>query len=466
MRVSKGLLFVHPSMGLGIVTSLSGSSASVSFEDYPGRSYLIALNYIKTVYSIEAVRERVKSVSDIIRKDLLDDFFTSSTRAKGHDIYNRKDPIYINEVRDDYIGANVVGTNIYELFIRYDSGIISMYCSCPVNGYCKHLFALTDYIKHEKNYSVMHEDGFVEKHRVNENVEALLSSGSNTFSFDYLDFIKKEIKELTTNYGPEDIANYFINHQDISASTSLLHYRIFYIYTDIYESLKRFLDENKKYKNYSSFLSSLEKNHDNLYDSLNTRYYVSDVLSRRENGLLYYCFNEKYEEANEIVCEPSFNYNSKILIGYFLSELFDASYRTYKEHFKSIFRNDFTIVYDIYNRTDNVRLKKNLYLDFYEGFKELGISRDDIASIDVFSQFMDKKEKITSKKRVELLALIDKCIEEGNEKEVVEIVFSDWISSRHPTIDISLRQEIFNKVKDNALLLKIVTAIRGGYDYY
>ena len=148
MRVIKGLLFVHPSMGLGVVTGVSGSSASVYFESYPGKSYLITLNYIKTVYSYTAVEEQVKSVKDIIRKDLLDGFFNSSTKAKGHEIFNKNDAIYIFDEKENIISANVIGTKVYETKIIYENGVVSMFCDCPVDGPCKHLFALIDYIKH------------------------------------------------------------------------------------------------------------------------------------------------------------------------------------------------------------------------------------------------------------------------------------------------------------------------------
>ena len=155
MRIVRGLIFVHPSMGLGIITSLTSDSASVCFSEYPGRPYLISLNYIKTVYSIAAVEEKVKSVRDIIRADLLDGFFTPATRAKGHAIYANDDPIMIYEENDNAIRANIVGTSIYDTSITYVDGVVHLYCSCPVQGECKHLFALTDYVKHEKKQEIV-----------------------------------------------------------------------------------------------------------------------------------------------------------------------------------------------------------------------------------------------------------------------------------------------------------------------
>ena len=466
MRIVSGLLFVHPSMGLGIVTSLTGDNASVTFADYPGKSYLISCSYIKSVYSFNAVSNVVKSVRDIIKKDLLDNFFTSSTRAKGHSIYVNQDAISIAEETPNQIKAYVLGTFIYDVNIQYNAGIVRMFCSCPVRDYCKHLFALIDYVKHEKTEQNPYIAHFEPNYPINEEIEAFFSFNEK-MSFNLLDAINQQIEELTTNYSSKEIAQYFANHIEIGANSEQLCHRVLYIHNDLYQSLELFLNENVEFKRHSPFLNALKRNHDAVIEMLDYRNYGSDIFKRRETKILYYCLNHEFALACNTLSEPNFNHETKVVIAYYLSNLFNQSSKAYKEYIKKILINDEDLVFEAYQRTDNIPLQKALYLDFFDLFTMKGIHRDDINAIDIFTQEMEHINKnITIKKRKELLDLAKQSIVEGHEVDVLALIFNDWISYRNPTFTEEMRKEIFLEVKDNDLLLKIMNSTRGRYDYY
>lgn len=468
MKVVKGLLFVHPSMGLGIVTSVSGSNASVTFEEYPGKSYLITTSFIKTAYSSIAVLDRVKSVRDIIRKDLLDGFFNAATKNKGHAIYESGSAVAITSETDQLITANVVGTYIYDVKISYIDGVVSMFCDCPVNGYCKHLFALTEYVKHNKA-DVVSPAGIKQlEYEVDEKIENLFVKETH-YSFEFLDQINEEIKEITNNIDLGKIFEYFANHKEVGANTNLLCYQIFYICNDLYEKTIVYLTLHPEFRSKSSFLKSLSKNRELLMDYFNDRYYyASDILKKREMMLLYSCINDELGEINALLANPTFNDNTKIAIAYYLEKIFLVSYESYKNYIKPLLRDYLDLVYQAYQRTSNQSLQKVLYLDFINYFNSLGIKRNDISSIDVLLQMVDKNEKInTNKKRREIFELAKSCIKDGYDKEVVAIVFTDWLENyRHPIFDELMRKELIELVKDNELLIKIISAKRRGYDYY
>ena len=80
---------------------------------------------------------------------------------------------------------------------------------------------------------------------------------------------------------------------------------------------------------------------------------------------------------------------------------------------------------------------------------------------------VDQKIKLNSgKKRQSVIELAWKCIEEGHEKEVVSLVFSNLVESRVPFFDSFMRKEIISHTSNNELLLPLLDSARGGYGYY
>ncbi|MBO4515931.1 SWIM zinc finger family protein [bacterium] len=72
-------------------------------------------------------------------------YFSDIILERGFNYYNMGAVEILNATKD-YIDANVMGYNLYNLRIKFkDNKIESMYCNCPYEGNCKHLAAVLYY---------------------------------------------------------------------------------------------------------------------------------------------------------------------------------------------------------------------------------------------------------------------------------------------------------------------------------
>jgi len=95
-------------------------------------------------------------------KSNLEDIFDKDTITKGKDYLSKV--IYLEKYDKDRYFAVVQGTEKYLIVIKYDedSEMLQLYCSCPYEAYCKHLYAVIKNIrdnKFKKFYKVYIDDG-------------------------------------------------------------------------------------------------------------------------------------------------------------------------------------------------------------------------------------------------------------------------------------------------------------------
>ena len=83
--------------------------------------------------------------------DDIDDIFSYNITKRGLDYYENDKVLYLEKVDDRYFGG-VLGNEKYVTVIRYneEKKKLSVYCSCPCDFYCKHIYAVILSIRNNK----------------------------------------------------------------------------------------------------------------------------------------------------------------------------------------------------------------------------------------------------------------------------------------------------------------------------
>lgn len=83
--------------------------------------------------------------------DNIDDIFSYNITKRGLDYYENDKVLYLEKVDDRYFGV-VLGNEKYVTEIRYneEKKKLSVYCSCPCDFYCKHIYAVILSIRNNK----------------------------------------------------------------------------------------------------------------------------------------------------------------------------------------------------------------------------------------------------------------------------------------------------------------------------
>ena len=76
-------------------------------------------------------------------KDNIDSIFTPQIVLKGKKYFSTNKILFLEEINNKYFSV-VNGTHKYVVIIKYDDEekIIQLYCSCPCEFYCKHIYAV------------------------------------------------------------------------------------------------------------------------------------------------------------------------------------------------------------------------------------------------------------------------------------------------------------------------------------
>ena len=195
-------------------------------------------------------------------------YFPTQILERGYNYY-KLDAVEIINSSKCHIDANVEGYNLYKLRITFENdNIMSMFCSCPYEGNCKHLAA-----------ALYYADNHPEIFNYEKDVENIINNVSNK---DLKKFMIHEIVndndllakfKLFTNSKIDDV--YYINKLKKSFSNSFNVVK--FIDDDIYSLIK--------YEHYDlvyrlcnliiDYLDMLDSNHewyafDNILDKLDT----------------------------------------------------------------------------------------------------------------------------------------------------------------------------------------------------
>ena len=132
------------------------------------------------------------SITDFIKNQLYDGIFDAYLKEKAKK-YIDSDHIQLVDIGDDIINARVKGTKTYNVSISLSNSRLSFTCDCPVQGLCKHMYAVCAYVYKEKFYKPRRES---DKPISNSKKEDPLLTMLNSYlyyqrsSFDFISFYR------------------------------------------------------------------------------------------------------------------------------------------------------------------------------------------------------------------------------------------------------------------------------------
>lgn len=114
----------------------------IIFRYLPKRLDSFLEEIFASIYNNSTYDYRREIDLDLFNDDI-DDIFSYNITKRGLDYYENDKVLYLEKVDDRYFGV-VLGNEKYVTGIRYneEKKKLSVYCSCPCDFYCKHIYML------------------------------------------------------------------------------------------------------------------------------------------------------------------------------------------------------------------------------------------------------------------------------------------------------------------------------------
>ncbi len=114
----------------------------IIFRYLPKRLDSFLEEIFASIYNNSTYDYRREIDLDLFNDDI-DDIFSYNITKRGLDYYENDKVLYLEKVDDRYFGV-VLGNEKYVTVIRYneEKKKLSVYCSCPCDFYCKHIYAV------------------------------------------------------------------------------------------------------------------------------------------------------------------------------------------------------------------------------------------------------------------------------------------------------------------------------------
>lgn len=122
----------------------------IIFRYLPKRLDSFLEEIFASIYNNSTYDYRREIDFDLFNDDI-DDIFSYNITKRGLDYYENDKVLYLEKVDDRYFGV-VLGNEKYVTVIRYneEKKKLSVYCSCPCDFYCKHIYAVILSIRNNK----------------------------------------------------------------------------------------------------------------------------------------------------------------------------------------------------------------------------------------------------------------------------------------------------------------------------
>lgn len=122
----------------------------IIFRYLPKRLDSFLEEIFASIYNNSTYDYRREIDLDLFNDDI-DDIFSYNITKRGLDYYENDKVLYLEKVDDRYFGV-VLGNEKYVTVIRYneEKKKLSVYCSCPCDFYCKHIYAVILSIRNNK----------------------------------------------------------------------------------------------------------------------------------------------------------------------------------------------------------------------------------------------------------------------------------------------------------------------------
>lgn len=114
----------------------------IIFRYLPKRLDSFLEEIFASIYNNSTYDYRREIDLDLFNDDI-DDIFSYNITKRGLDYYENDKVLYLEKVDDRYFGV-VEGSKKYVVVIKYneEKKKMSVYCSCPCDFYCKHIYAV------------------------------------------------------------------------------------------------------------------------------------------------------------------------------------------------------------------------------------------------------------------------------------------------------------------------------------
>lgn len=120
------------------------ASIIITLFDYLPSMLKVFLNVLMAEYTGESYKYDYKMEFDFdLFNDDLNSIFFNKIIKRGEDYYSNDKVIYLEKIDDRYF-AVVEGSENYLIIIKYieENKKLRVYCSCPCEFYCKHIYAV------------------------------------------------------------------------------------------------------------------------------------------------------------------------------------------------------------------------------------------------------------------------------------------------------------------------------------
>lgn len=436
MDIKRYFVYEHPVFGIGIVLSVRGNEIDTYFshkgKTVVSREYISSLPYKKI------------TVKELCLSGALGVFFDSPTRQRSREYINNR--IIIKEIDDDHVKANVIGTSVYDTEIKIINNIVSLKCNCPVDGFCKHLYALIETIKIDISFSFPEK---YKKYSISQEVDD--------------DTIAKfeELNEEYMSMEVDDLFDLFNGLSKVNINMMDLGIAPFYLNEELYERISQYIPNN------NPLYRSISKTHAHL--SYGRFYYYQGTSPQTDRGydLLYMVINQDYQNFKRRFDSYRVNKYEKAIYSYFINQFIYQVHDLYD--FYSIFSSNKKQLELTYLRILDKEYKKAFYLQYKSILNSLGIYNDEVNEYDEFLQLkrrIDNGDDLSSTDSKEFMNLAGKISKFSAEVPYFSLLLgfikeSPYGFNSYSTFDKDEIMKMVKELPDNSLLIKLVEDIYG-----
>jgi len=374
-------IYRHATLGIGIQDLSKPNNSEYLNIYFPSVSRQVTLvrNFSENMIADDA------TIYEILNSGMLKSCFDSWTKRKASALYDT--PRIIKESDTELITAiQGSGYKEYEVCLDYNQskGLLKLDCSCPVDGLCKHMYAVIDHFKSNISYEKLtpKDNGLLSPQEIAK--YPLLGNLS------YIDF-KAQVKKLVSDKEYlNDVLN-FIYQKDngnIENFKTNLNYLVpafsFSIVKDLLEKLIRSSDDSYKEmltKIDAYFLETL-KNYESIEPKFSNLLITSTITFKKLDLLLSYIKRTSLsnKEIVEIIVDyiraNSLSFESALKILITLKSTYD----------------DFTLLDAIYTEVGSYKYSDILMFGYYSSLSKTRtlLTVDEIKSLyETFNNAVD-----------------------------------------------------------------------------
>lgn len=195
----------------------------ITFNNLPYRTNEFLQEIIALITGNKGKYEYRRGIDFDLFNDNIDNIFEYQISERGRKYYEEERVLFLEKIGDRYFSV-VGGSELYVIIIRYDEGNKKtyVYCSCPCDFACKHIYAVILAIrdnKFKKFYKITHKDDDMPLIDKIMNFNFLLTIGIDDQGINYL-IIEDGLLKLLPVINQDGISEWKVLEDDSKNSLS------------------------------------------------------------------------------------------------------------------------------------------------------------------------------------------------------------------------------------------------------